>query len=123
MEVDLGTEAAPDALDRDLDMHLAQAREQLLARLRIATDDERRILLREPPERRPDFLLVALRLRSDGEAHNRLGEADLRGLDLALGVEQQVAGRRVLELRDGADVAGAESGLRVVVLPLHRQQL
>ena len=39
-----------------------------------------------------DLVLVALRLRRDREAHHRLGEVELRQLDLALGVER--AGRR-----------------------------
>jgi hypothetical protein len=45
MEVDLGAETALDPLDCDLDVDLAQPREQLLTRLGVATDDQGRVLL------------------------------------------------------------------------------
>ena len=52
VEVDLDAEAALEPLDRDLDVHLREAGEELLARLLVAAQDERRILLGEPPQRR-----------------------------------------------------------------------
>ena len=42
---------------------------------------KRRVLLGEAPQRGRHLLLVALRLRGDGEAHHGLGEADRRQLD------------------------------------------
>ncbi len=122
VQVDVDAEAVPEPVDRDLDVHLAQAGEQLVAGLRVAAEHERRVLLGEPAERGRDLLLVALGLRRDREAHHRLGEVQLRQLDLVLGIEQQVAGRRLLQLRDRADVTGAELLGRVVILALQDQQ-
>src|SRR5205823_11540066 len=65
----------------------------------------------------------ALGLRGDGEAHHRLGEVELRQLELPLGVEEQVAGGRLLQLGDRADVACAELLRLLVLLPLEREQL
>ena len=123
MEFDLDAEPALEAVDRDLDVHLAHPREQLLAGLRVPAQDERGVLLGQAPKRGADLLLVALGLRCDREAHHRLGEVELRHVDLVLGVEQQVARRRLLELRDRADVAWPELGRLLVLLALELEQL
>ena len=122
MQLDLDAEAALKPLDRDLDVDLAHAGEQLLARLRVATEDERRVLLGQPAQRRADLLLVAFRLRRHREAHQRLGKPDLGQLDRVLRVEQQVARHRLLQLRDGADVAGPELVGVNVILALELEQ-
>ena len=108
VQVDVDAEAALRPLERDLDVHLAHAGEDLLARLRIAAQLERRVLLGEALDRRGDLLLLALDLRRHGEAHHRLGEAEARRLDVDLPVDEEVAGLDVLQLRDGADVTLAE---------------
>src|SRR6059058_1118244 len=123
VQLDVHAEAPLQPLDRDLDVDLRQAREQLLPGLRIAPEVDRRVLLGEPPQARGHLLLVAFRLRLDGEAHHGLGEADRRQLDLALRVDEQVARLRLLELRDGADVAGAEVVRRRVLLALQLEHL
>ena len=122
VKVDVHAEAALEPVDRDLDVDLAHSREELLARLRVTPQDERRVLLGEAPQRGADLLLVALRLRRDREAHHGLGEVDLRQLELAFRVEQQVTGRGLLQLRDGADVSLPELLRGVVVLALEDQQ-
>ena len=104
-------------------MHLGETAQQLLAGLRVAAHLDRRILLAEPAQAGSHLLLVALGLRRNREAHHRLRETDLRQLDLALGVEEHVARLRLLELRDGADVALAELGYLRVVLALQVEQL
>src|SRR5262249_44829863 len=90
VQLDVRPEPALDALDGDLDVYLAQTGKELLAGLGVAANHEGRVLLGQAPECRADLLLVALRLRSDGEAHHRLGKVDLRRLDFPLGVEQEV---------------------------------
>ena len=45
VEVDLDAEAALQPVDRDLDVHLRHARDELLAGLRVAAELERRVLL------------------------------------------------------------------------------
>ena len=114
-ELDVDAEAALQPLDGDLDVHLAHAGEELLARLLVAAQVQRRILLGEAAEGSRHLLLVALRLRRDREAHHGLGEGDRRQLDLPFRIEEDVAGHRLLQLRDRADVALAER-LRLHVL-------
>ena len=70
MQLDVDAEAPLRALERDLDVHLAHPGEDLLARLLVATQAQRRILLGEATDRGRDLLLVALRLRRDREAHH-----------------------------------------------------
>ena len=122
VQLDVHPEAALDAFERDLDVHLAHAREDLLAGLLVAAEPEGRIFLGEPADRARHLLLVALRLRRHGEAHHRLGEAEVDGLDVDVLVEQQVAGLRLLQLRDRADVAGAEVLAGRVLLALQLEQ-
>ena len=118
MELDVDVEARAEPVDRDLDLHLREAREELLAGLRIAAHDQGRVLLVEAAEAGCHLLLVALRLRRDREAQHGLGEVDVRRLDRDLVVDEHVAGDDVLELRHRAEVADAErlDGLRVLAL-------
>ena len=122
MQLDVDAEAPLRALERDLDVHLAHPGEDLLPGLLVAAETQRRILLREAANRRRDLLLVALRLRRDREAHDRLGEPEVRHLDRDLLVGEQVARLRVLQLRDGAEVALAEVERGMVLLPLHLEE-
>ena len=62
MELDLGPEPALHPVDDHLDVNLCQPRDDLLARLRVAVDVERRVLLLEAADRRGGLLLVALGL-------------------------------------------------------------
>src|SRR5262249_15060246 len=50
VQLHLDAEAAPEPLDGDLDMHLRQPGEQLLARLLVAAELERRVLFGEPSQ-------------------------------------------------------------------------
>src|SRR4029079_4596590 len=87
MELDVDAEAALRSLERDLDVHLAHPGEDLLPRLRVTPQPERRVLLGETLDRGGDLLLLALDLRRHREAHHGLGEAEPRRLhgDLAVG--------------------------------------
>src|SRR2546430_2392126 len=80
------------------------------------------VLFGEAAQARRHLLLVALRLRRDRERHHGLGQAQLGELDLDLPVEQQIAGRDLLQLRDGADVARAERLSILVILALELEQ-
>ena len=111
VQLDLGAEAALHPLDQHLDVDLGQAGDDLLAGLRVAVDVEGRVLLAQPPHRRRRLLLVALRLRLVGERHHRRGQVERRGSEISSWlVAEDVAGPRLLQLRDRADVAGAELG-------------
>src|SRR6476646_2791952 len=123
MQLDRDVEAALQTVDRDLDLHLRQPGDELLAGLRVAPERDRRVFLREAPQAGRHLLLVALRLRRDREAHDRLGEVDVRRLDRDFVIDEHVAGDDVLQLRDGAEVADAERVDRLVVLAVQKQDL
>ena len=54
MQLDLDAEAALQPVDRDLDVHLREPGEELLAGLLVATHEERRVLLGQAAERLAD---------------------------------------------------------------------
>ncbi len=58
-----------------------------------------------------------------GEAHDRLGEVDVRRLDRNLVVDEHVARDHVLELCHGAEVADAERLDVLGILALHEEHL
>src|SRR5207248_9071193 len=89
VQVDLDVEAVLEPRYGALDVHLREPREELLARLLVAAQVERRVLLGEAAQRRGHLLLVALGLRRDREAHHGLRKPDLRELELLLRIEQQ----------------------------------
>src|SRR5207245_3828028 len=60
VQLDLDVEAPLQPLDRDLDVDLAHAGDQLLARLLIAAEVQRRILLGQPAQAGGHLLLVTL---------------------------------------------------------------
>ena len=123
VELHVHAEAPLEPVDRDLDVDLAHPREQLVAGLRVAAQDERRVLLGEPPQRACDLLLVALRLRRHREAHHRLREVELRRLDSFSQSSSRSPVVVLLQLRDRADVAGAELLRLLVILALEHEQL
>ena len=84
---------------------------------------QHRVLFGEPLEGGQDLVFFALALRRDGEAHERRRERDGRQADdVALGTER-VARDDVLELGDGADVAGDEAVDRLGVLAHRLEEL
>ncbi len=110
VQLDLGAEAALHPLDDHLDVDLGEAGDDLLAGLRVAVDVEGRVLLGQPPHRRRRLLLVPLRLRLVGERHHRRRQVERREGDLGLLLAEDVAGPGLLQLRDRADVPGAQLG-------------
>ena len=81
------------------------------------------VLLAQTREAGGELVLVALRLRLDGEREQRLGELDGGQLHRVVLRGEGVARVRVRELRDGADVAGRDLGHVLVLLAPHREQL
>ena len=124
VQLDLGAEAALDPLDGDLDVHLREAGEQLLARLVVAAQDERRILLDEPAQRGHDLVLVALRLRRDREAHDRLAGSRATAARPACPRERSRSAVVVsLSFATAPMSPAAKPSTDVVVLALEEQQL
>src|SRR6185503_14029877 len=62
-DVRLDAELALHPVDEDLEMQLAHARDDRLARFLVAAHAKRRVLLRQAIERNAHLLLVGLRLR------------------------------------------------------------
>ena len=108
MQLDLGAVAALHPLDHHVDVDLGQPGDDLLARLGVAMDIQRRILLTKPPDRRHRLLLVAAALRLEREGHDRARQLEARQLEVALAIAEQVPGAGLLQLRNDPDVAGAE---------------
>ena len=73
-DVRLDAELALHAVDDDLEVQLAHARDDRLARFLVGAHAERRILLRQPVERDAHLLLVGLGLRLDRDVDHRIGE-------------------------------------------------
>ncbi len=77
MQVDVHAEPAVQPVDRDLDVHLREPGQELLAGLVVAPEHERGILLGEAAKRGCHLLFVALRLGRDRKAHDRLRKFEL----------------------------------------------
>ena len=103
-------EAALQLRDGHLDVQLSLAGEQQLVRLRIARVADRRVLFLEAMHRRADLVLVAAALRLDGVGQHGFGEGQRRERDARGLVGDRVVGARVLQLGDGAEVAGLDFG-------------
>src|SRR3712207_3177881 len=65
-----------DALQRELDVHLGEAGEDVLARRLGALQLERGVLIDHAPYRVEDLLFLTARLGADGERRRRLGKLD-----------------------------------------------
>ena len=89
-------------------MDLREPGDDLLAGLLVAMQIDRRVLLVEAPERGEHLLLFTLVARLDGERHDRRGKLDRRHLQRLVAFGEPVPGAGLLELGDGADIAGAE---------------
>ena len=108
VQVDLAP-ALLHPVDDHLDVDLGESGDDLLARLLIAVDVERRVLLHETADSAGGLLLVALRLRLEGERHHRRGQIKRQEGDPPR--PSPPARRRragLLQLCDRADVARAE---------------
>ena len=75
-------ELAQHAVDDDLEVQLAHARDDGLAGVLVGADLERRVLLGQRLERLRHLLLVDLGLRLDRDVDDRLGELELLERDL-----------------------------------------
>src|SRR5665213_2377013 len=71
-------ELALDALERDVEVDVAEAVHEHLSRRRIAVDGEGRVLLGEARQRRHDLVLVALAPGTDRRPVRRCGDVDGR---------------------------------------------
>ncbi len=122
MQLDLDAEAALQPVDGDLDVHLREPGEELLAGLLVTTHDERRVFLGQAAERLAELSSSPFAFGVIAKLITGFGEVEARSRKSDLLVDQHVPGLHVLQLRDRADVALAERVRREVVFPLHRHQ-
>jgi hypothetical protein len=107
-QIHLDPEARAQAVHRHLDVDLREPGDDLLARLRVPVQVERRVLLLQALERGEELLLVPLGLGRDREGHDGRGQRDRRHPDRLVTGGEPVAGARLLELGDLPEVAGAQ---------------
>ncbi len=89
-------------------MLLPAARQQELAGLRIAVETQGLVLLQDAVDGVAHTVFVVARLGFDGEGDGGLRQFDRRIGDVEALLGQGVAGQRVLELGDRADIAGMQ---------------
>src|SRR5690606_21381795 len=120
-DVRLDLELALHAVDDDLEVQLAHARDDGLPRLLVGAHAERRIFPRELRKRDAHLLLVGLRLRLYGDGDDRLRALHLLERDHGLRMGGRVAGRGVLETHGRRNVAGAHFLQLYPVIGVHLQ--
>ncbi len=89
-------------------MQVGQAADDGLVEFLVVFDAEARVFLGEPPERRAEFLFLALVRRLDREAEHRQRKIDWFQADLVLVVRivQDRVEMDLLDLRNRGDIAG-----------------
>jgi hypothetical protein len=112
-------ELADHPVDDHVEVQLAHPGDERLAALGIGLDPEGRVLLGQALEGDAHLVLVGLRLGLDLDLDDGLREGDRLEQDRMLGVAQRVAGIRVLEPDDRADVAGVDLVDLLAVIGMH----
>ena len=107
-ERDFGVVALFEAADDGLDVRLACAGDEELVGLRIAEEADEQVLFHELVDGGRELVLVGARLGLDGVGHGGLGRRGESDLEVCALLAEGVAGERVAELADSADVAGVK---------------
>ena len=100
-------------------MELTHTADDGLAGLGIGLDGEGRILFRELAEGNAELVQVALGLRLDCDADNRIGEFHSLESELVAFVADGISGVEILESDCCADVTGLHELDRVLVVGVH----
>ena len=108
-DVGLDLELAQQAVDDDLQMELAHARDDRLAGLVVVGDPERRILLGQPAPCAPILSWSALVFGSIATEITGSGKSIVSSTIGRFGVAERVAGASRLEADHGGDVARADA--------------
>src|SRR5581483_8060499 len=112
-------ELAHHAVDEHVEVQLAHAGDDRLARVVVGADLERRVLLRQRAEGLAELVLVGLRLRLDRDRDHRLRELHLLEQDRVTGLAQRVAGARGLQSDGRDDVTSEHAFLVLAVVRVH----
>ncbi len=118
---DLQTPVAAQLLHRHLQVQLAQARQQGLAGLRIGPHHQRRILLRQPGQRRGQPVGVLAEAGLDGHRDDRVGRGGRFQHEWRRGGAQGRTGTRRLRTDHGDDVPRHGQVRLGVPIGLHAQ--
>ena len=118
-DVRVDVELALEAVDDDLEVQLAHAGDERLARLLVGRDAEGRILLGEALQAGAELVLVGLRLRLDRDRDHRLRERHRLEHDRRVLGGERVARRRVLEADAGGDLARHDRVALLAVVRVH----
>ena len=105
LQVDLGVIALLELRDDDFNVLLPGAGDQEFLGLRIAEEAQHGIFFHELVDPGPELVFVGAALGFDREGDRGLGQRDPRILNGCILVAQRVAGERVAEFGNGADVA------------------
>ena len=121
-DVGFHAEFALHAVDDDLQVQLAHARDDGLAGFLVRAHAERRVLLRQAVEGDAHFLLVALGLRFHGNVDHRFRKHHAFQDNDVLGIAQGFAGGHVFQPHRSPDVAGAHFLDFSALVGVHLQQ-
>ena len=121
-ELRVHTEAALQAGDQNVHLHIAGAGDHHLVGLRVVDPAEGQILFVQAGHAAGDLVLLALGLGGDGHGIAGLGEGDGLQPDHLAGVGESIAGLDLVHLTDGADVAAGELLDLVGFFALHHIQ-
>src|SRR5690606_14045219 len=119
--LELEPELVLDALENEPQVQLSHAAQHGLVRLRVVLDDEARILRRDLVERVRQLLLLPGLRRLEREAVHRRRQPDRHEAHLVLVVArvQHVVEVDLIDLRDGAELAGDRARNLPELLALH----
>src|SRR6478672_4131438 len=120
-DIGLDLELAAHAIDDDVEMQLAHALDDGLARLMVDRDAERRVLLRQAMQRHAELLLIALGLWLDGNLDDRLRELHALEDHGLRRIGQRIASGDVLEAGQRHDVAGISLLDVLAVIGVHQE--
>src|SRR3990172_7647164 len=121
-DVGVDAELAQHPVDDDLQVQLAHAGDERLARLLLEVRLEGRVLLRQLAQRLAHLVRVGLRLRLDGDGDDGLREADRLQDKWLRRVGQRVARQSGLEADGGDDIAGADGFDLFLLVGVHAHQ-
>ena len=119
-DVGLDLELTQQAVDDDLQMELAHARDDGLAGLGVGVGLEGRILLGQLHQGNAHLLLSRLGFRLNGDTDDRLGEFHRFEHDGVLFIAEGIAGGGVFDTDHGGNVAGIDRFNILAVICVHQ---
>jgi len=120
---DVHAELPSQAVGHDFEVGLAHARDERLAHFASPLHEERVVLFGEARERAAELIFVGFAFRLDRHRDRRLWKLDRRERHGLVLIRERIAGGRVGQLRDRADVARGQFGRGFLLFAAHDEQL